>query len=225
MSRRLSHLLSLEHWCNSHLRPRFGDPDRWNIRAEKPKNCWKDSVSHQKLSRYTVKFSATRPWAPLNQILRQRPPAFDAPHGVRIYRTDPQLTDVTSDHGGFVGGRSVDRVTHVFEEPGQYTLPATRRNLTYPHPKSRRANNASRCPIDYGRGNDRRPRYRPKSGSSIMSPTRILSTSRRLLPSTRSTSGRDRGAFPMLGHPFSHCLYCGRRLSCALVYRRISTAS
>jgi hypothetical protein len=52
------------------------------------------------------------------------PPRLEAPRGVRVYPQDPVLTDVTRDRGGFAGGRRVDRVTYVFEEPGDYTLPA-----------------------------------------------------------------------------------------------------
>jgi hypothetical protein len=43
---------------------------------------------------------------------------------VRLYPRDPLLSDVTIDRGAFSGGRRVDQVTYVFEEPGTYTLPA-----------------------------------------------------------------------------------------------------
>jgi hypothetical protein len=43
---------------------------------------------------------------------------------VRLYTRDPLLSDVTTDRGGFSGGRRVDQVTYAFEEPGAYTLPA-----------------------------------------------------------------------------------------------------
>ncbi|HEY7296857.1 MAG TPA: BatD family protein [Xanthobacteraceae bacterium] len=52
------------------------------------------------------------------------PPDFNVPANIRIYPRDPVLTDVTSDRGVFVGGRRIDRVTYVFEQPGIYTLPA-----------------------------------------------------------------------------------------------------
>jgi hypothetical protein len=58
------------------------------------------------------------------QAMRIPPPAFDAPNGVRVYRSAPTLTDETRDRVGFVGGRRVDRVTYVFEKPGDVTLPA-----------------------------------------------------------------------------------------------------
>jgi hypothetical protein len=52
------------------------------------------------------------------------PPAFVAPAGVRVYRKDPQLTDVTDEQGHFQGGRRVDVATYLFDRPGTYTLPA-----------------------------------------------------------------------------------------------------
>jgi BatD DUF11 like domain len=58
------------------------------------------------------------------QAMMIPPPTFDAPAGVRIYRRDPVLAEVTSDRGGFAGGRRTDQVTYVFEEPGSYALPA-----------------------------------------------------------------------------------------------------
>jgi hypothetical protein len=51
------------------------------------------------------------------------PPSFAAPAGVRIYRKDPQLTDVTDERGQFLGGRRVDVATYLFDRPGTYTLP------------------------------------------------------------------------------------------------------
>ncbi len=51
------------------------------------------------------------------------PPSLTAPAGVRIYRKDPQITDLTGDQGQFEGGRRVDVVTYRFEQPGSYTLP------------------------------------------------------------------------------------------------------
>jgi BatD DUF11 like domain len=58
------------------------------------------------------------------QAMMIPPPTFQAPAGVRLYARDPVLSDVTTDRGGFTGGRRVDQVTYVFEEPGTYTLPA-----------------------------------------------------------------------------------------------------
>lgn len=63
-------------------------------------------------------------FAERTQAMMIPPPTFKAPPGVRIYRQDPVLTDVTQDRVGFVGGRRVDRATYVFERPGDYTLPA-----------------------------------------------------------------------------------------------------
>jgi hypothetical protein len=51
------------------------------------------------------------------------PPSLTAPAGVRLYRKDPQLTDLKGDRGQFEGGRRVDVVTYRFERPGSYTLP------------------------------------------------------------------------------------------------------
>jgi hypothetical protein len=52
------------------------------------------------------------------------PPTFVAPAGVRVYRKDPQLTDVTDEQGHFVGGRRVEVATYLFDRPGTCTLPA-----------------------------------------------------------------------------------------------------
>ena len=52
------------------------------------------------------------------------PPAFDAPAGVRVYRMDPVLSDETKDRVGLIGGHRTDRVTYLFEKPGDYTRPA-----------------------------------------------------------------------------------------------------
>jgi hypothetical protein len=52
------------------------------------------------------------------------PPNFKAPADIRIYSRDPVVSDVTNDRGIFIGGRRIDRVTYVFEQPGTYTLPA-----------------------------------------------------------------------------------------------------
>ena len=49
------------------------------------------------------------------------PPAFDAPAGVRVYRMDPVLSDETKDRVGLIGGHRTDRVTYLFEKPGDYT--------------------------------------------------------------------------------------------------------
>jgi oxygen tolerance protein BatD len=58
------------------------------------------------------------------QAMMIPPPTFEAPAGVRIYPRDPVVADVTTDRGNFTGGRRVDQVTYVFEEPGTNTLPA-----------------------------------------------------------------------------------------------------
>ena len=63
-------------------------------------------------------------FAPNTQAMMIPPPTFQAPAGVRLYARDPVLADVTTDRGGFTGGRRVDQVTYVFEAPGAYTLPA-----------------------------------------------------------------------------------------------------
>jgi hypothetical protein len=52
------------------------------------------------------------------------PPKFVAPDGVRVYTRDPVLRDVTTERGEFTGGRRIDRVTYVFEKPGDFALPA-----------------------------------------------------------------------------------------------------
>jgi hypothetical protein len=58
------------------------------------------------------------------QAMRIPPPELQAPTGVRVYEKDPVLDDVTEDRGGFLGGRRIDRVTYLFEKPGDYVLPA-----------------------------------------------------------------------------------------------------
>jgi hypothetical protein len=63
-------------------------------------------------------------FAPNTQAMMIPPTNFAAPAGVRVYPRDPILTDVTSDRGGFAGGRRVDQATYVFERPGAYALPA-----------------------------------------------------------------------------------------------------
>src|SRR5262249_30510298 len=63
-------------------------------------------------------------YAERTQAMMIPPPEFEAPAGVRVYRQDPVLTDETKDRVGFQGGRRVDRVTYVFEKPGDYKLPA-----------------------------------------------------------------------------------------------------
>jgi hypothetical protein len=63
-------------------------------------------------------------FAERTQAMMFPPPAFEAPDGVRVYTTDPVLTDETKDRVGFVGGRRTDRATYLFEKPGEYTLPA-----------------------------------------------------------------------------------------------------
>jgi hypothetical protein len=65
------------------------------------------------------------------------PPTFAAPAGVRIYRKDPQLADVTDKQGQFLGGRRVDVATYLFERPGRYTLPAISVNWFDPSSKRR----------------------------------------------------------------------------------------
>jgi hypothetical protein len=58
------------------------------------------------------------------QAMMIPPPELEAPSGVRVYENDPVLDDVTGDRGGFLGGRRIDRVTYLFEKPGDYVLPA-----------------------------------------------------------------------------------------------------
>jgi hypothetical protein len=65
------------------------------------------------------------------------PPSFAAPAGVRVYRKDPQLTDVTDERGQFLGGRRVDVATYVFDRPGAYTLPEI--SVRWFDPRARRA--------------------------------------------------------------------------------------
>jgi hypothetical protein len=68
------------------------------------------------------------------------PPAFAAPAGVRVYRKDPQLSDVKDEQGQFLGGRRVDAATYLFDRPGTYTLPAISESWFDP-----RANRAQRA--------------------------------------------------------------------------------
>ena len=63
-------------------------------------------------------------FAERTQAMMIPPPTFDAPAGVRVYRQDPVLKDETSDRGEFMGGRRTDRATYLFEQPGEYALPA-----------------------------------------------------------------------------------------------------
>jgi hypothetical protein len=65
------------------------------------------------------------------------PPIFTAPAGVRIYRKDPQLTDVKDERGQFLGGRRVDVATYLFDRPGSYTLPAI--SVNWFDPRANRA--------------------------------------------------------------------------------------
>jgi hypothetical protein len=58
------------------------------------------------------------------QAMMIPPPRFQAPEGVRLYPRDPVLNDVKTDRGDVTGGRRIDQVTYIFEEPGLYTLPA-----------------------------------------------------------------------------------------------------
>jgi hypothetical protein len=58
------------------------------------------------------------------QPMMIRPPAIEAPDGVRVYRKDPSLSSDLGVHGELNAGRRIDRVTYLFEKPGHYTLPA-----------------------------------------------------------------------------------------------------
>lgn len=58
------------------------------------------------------------------QAMMIPPPTFVAPDGVRVYAKDPTLDDRKGPRGEFLGGHRVDRVTYLFEKPGDYTLPA-----------------------------------------------------------------------------------------------------
>ncbi len=63
-------------------------------------------------------------FAERTQAMMIPPPELEAPAGIRVYEKDPVLDDVTGDRGGFLGGRRTDRVTYLFEKPGDYVLPA-----------------------------------------------------------------------------------------------------
>jgi hypothetical protein len=65
------------------------------------------------------------------------PPSFAAPAGVRVYRKDPQLADVTDERGQFLGGRRVDVATYLFDRPGTYTLPEI--SVSWFDPRANRA--------------------------------------------------------------------------------------
>jgi len=63
-------------------------------------------------------------FAAQTQAMMIPPPTFEAPAGVRVFESDPQLEDETRQKVGFIGGHRTDRVSYVFEKPGRYTLPA-----------------------------------------------------------------------------------------------------
>jgi len=65
------------------------------------------------------------------------PPTFTAPAGVRVYRKDPQLSDVTDQQGQFLGGRRVDVATYLFDRRGAYTLPEI--SVSWFDPRANRA--------------------------------------------------------------------------------------
>ncbi len=80
------------------------------------------------------------------QAMMIPPPSFEAPAGVRVYRSDPVLTDVTSDRGDFLGGRRVDQVAYVFEQTGSYALPAI--DVPWFNAQNKRQEVASAAEID-----------------------------------------------------------------------------
>ncbi|HKE44082.1 MAG TPA: BatD family protein [Steroidobacteraceae bacterium] len=63
-------------------------------------------------------------YADRTQAMMIPPPEFTAPDGVRVYRKDPLLSDVTGDKGEFLGGRRIDAATYRFDKAGSYVLPA-----------------------------------------------------------------------------------------------------
>ncbi len=85
-------------------------------------------------------------FAPNTQAMMIPPPEVDAPAGVRIHRRDPVLTDAPG------GGRRVDRVTYVFQEPGDYTLPAVELAWLDPATGTRKLSRAPAIAVSVARG-------------------------------------------------------------------------
>jgi hypothetical protein len=98
------------------------------------------------------------------------PPRLEAPRGVRAYPQDPVLTDVTKDRGGFVGGRRVDRVTYVFEEPGDYTLPAVEIEWVDPSTGKAEVARAPEIRVSVAPNPGFRPEIAPESPATASAP-------------------------------------------------------
>ena len=52
------------------------------------------------------------------------PPAAASVPGLKLYSSEPELTQISDDRGGFLGGQRVDRLDYVIERGGAYELPA-----------------------------------------------------------------------------------------------------
>ncbi|MGB3434322.1 BatD family protein, partial [Achromobacter sp.] len=52
------------------------------------------------------------------------PPAATAVAGLKLYPSEPELTQLSDSRGGFLGGRRVDRLDYVIERGGAHELPA-----------------------------------------------------------------------------------------------------
>ncbi|MGS1011470.1 BatD family protein [Achromobacter anxifer] len=52
------------------------------------------------------------------------PPAAAAVQGLKLYPSEPELTQISDDRGGFLGGQRVDRLDYVIERGGAHELPA-----------------------------------------------------------------------------------------------------
>lgn len=52
------------------------------------------------------------------------PAAAAAVPGLKLYPSEPQLTQISDSRGGFLGGQRVDRLDYVIERGGAYELPA-----------------------------------------------------------------------------------------------------
>lgn len=51
------------------------------------------------------------------------PPAMAAVPGLKLYPSEPELTQLSDNRGGFLGGRRVDRLDYVIERGGAFELP------------------------------------------------------------------------------------------------------
>ncbi|WP_088140577.1 BatD family protein [Achromobacter xylosoxidans] len=52
------------------------------------------------------------------------PPAAASVPGLKLYPSEPELTQISDDRGGFLGGQRVDRLDYVIERGGALELPA-----------------------------------------------------------------------------------------------------